>query len=287
MRGAIAALLGIPLERVSVKASSGNGMTGFGRGEGVFASAVVLVEAPVIVAGFHPVAAALAERPEAVEALLLQEGRRDGRVRELERTAREKGIPVRVVPREELDRTAGKAHNGVAARVATREYDPIEEALGGEPGSRLVLFLDEVTDPGNLGSILRTAAAAGASVVLPERHSAGLNESVSKASAGALERVKVARVGNAARFLEDVKDDRFWVLRCLAGRRAALGRRPDRGRRLLPRGRGPGPPAADARDVRPARGDPDGRRGRFDERRRLGGRPPLRGAPAAPGEEPA
>ena len=131
----------------------------------------------MIVAGFHPVAAALAERPEAVEALLLQEGRRDARARELERTAREKGIPVRHVPREELDRTAGKAHNGVAARVATREYDPVEEALGGEPGSRLVLFLDEVTDPGNLGSILRTAAAAGASVVLPERHSVGLNES--------------------------------------------------------------------------------------------------------------
>lgn len=165
----------------------------------------------MIVAGFHPVAAALAERPEAVEALLLQEGRRDGRARELEQTARAKGILVRHVPREELDRTAGKAHNGVAARVATRDYDPIEEVLGGEPGSRLVLFLDEVTDPGNLGSILRTAAAAGASVVLPERHSVGLNESVSKASAGALERVKVARVGNAARFLEDAKTDRFWV----------------------------------------------------------------------------
>ena len=165
----------------------------------------------MIVAGFHPVAAALAERPEAVEALLLQEGRRDARARELERAAREKGIPVRHVPREELDRLAGKAHNGVAARVATREYDPVEEALGGEPGNRLVIFLDEVTDPGNLGSILRTAAAAGASVVLPERHSVGLNESVSKSSAGALEKVKVARVGNAARFLEDAKRDRFWV----------------------------------------------------------------------------
>ncbi|HMM36384.1 MAG TPA: 23S rRNA (guanosine(2251)-2'-O)-methyltransferase RlmB [Thermoanaerobaculia bacterium] len=165
----------------------------------------------MIVAGFHPVAAALAERPEAVEALLLQDGRRDGRARELERTAREMGIPVRFVPREELDRAAGKAHNGVAARVATRDYDPLEEALAGEPGTRLVLFLDEVTDPGNLGSILRSAAAAGASVVLPERHSVGLSESVSKTSAGALERVKVARVGNAARFLEDVKKDRFWV----------------------------------------------------------------------------
>jgi len=87
----------------------------------------------------------------------------------------------------------------------------LEEALAGEPGTRLVLFLDEVTDPGNLGSILRSAAAAGASVVLPERHSVGLSESVSKTSAGALERVKVARVGNAARFLEDVKKDRFWV----------------------------------------------------------------------------
>ena len=118
---------------------------------------------------------------------------------------------MRLVAKEELDRFAGRAHNGVAARVAEREYDDVEDCLAGEKGGRCVLFLDEVTDPGNLGSVLRTAAAAGASVVLTERHSAGLNEAVSKASAGALERVRVGRVVNAARFLEQAKAAGFWI----------------------------------------------------------------------------
>jgi len=165
----------------------------------------------VIVSGFHPVREVLERRPRAVEALLVQRGRKDARVAEIEEFAREKGVSVRIVAKEELDRAAGRAHNGVAARVAEREYDDVEECLAGEKGSRCVLFLDEVTDPGNVGSVLRTAAAAGASVVLTERHSAGLNETVSKASAGALERVKVGRVVNASRFIEEAKEAGFWI----------------------------------------------------------------------------
>lgn len=164
-----------------------------------------------VVSGFHPVREAIEGRRQAVEAVLVQRGRKDARVAELEALARGAGIPVRVVPREELDRLAGRAHNGVAARVAEREYASEEECLAGEKGKRLVLFLDEVTDPGNLGAILRTAAAAGASVVLPERHAVGLTPTVSKASAGAIERVRVARVGNVAQFLERAKKAGFWV----------------------------------------------------------------------------
>ena len=165
----------------------------------------------MIVSGFHPVREVLERRPRSVEALLVQRGRKDARAAEIEELARGKGVPVRIVAKEELDRAAGRAHNGVAARVAEREYDTAEECLAGEKGTRCVLFLDEVTDPGNLGSVLRTAAAAGASVVLTERHSAGLNEAVSKAAAGALERVKVCRVVNAARFLSAAKGAGFWV----------------------------------------------------------------------------
>ncbi len=165
----------------------------------------------MIVSGFHPVREVLEKRPRAVEALLVQRGRKDARASEIEELARGAGIPVRLVAKEELDRFAGRAHNGVAARVAEREYDAVEDCLAGPKGSRCVVFLDEVTDPGNLGSVLRTAAAAGASVVLTERHSAGLNETVSKASAGALERVKVGRVVNAARFLEQAKEAGFWI----------------------------------------------------------------------------
>jgi 23S rRNA (guanosine2251-2'-O)-methyltransferase len=165
----------------------------------------------MIVAGFHPVRETLKGRPKAVEAVLLQSGRRDRRTQEIEFLARGAGVPIRQIPREELERLAGRAHNGVAAQVAERDYDSLEDALSGEKGTRLVLFLDEVTDPGNLGSILRSAAAAGASVILPERHASGLTETVSKASAGALERVKVARIGNAAQFLRAAKDAGFWV----------------------------------------------------------------------------
>jgi 23S rRNA (guanosine2251-2'-O)-methyltransferase len=165
----------------------------------------------VIVSGFHPLREVLERRPRSVEAVLVQRGRKDARVAEIEKLARGKGVSVRVVAKEELQRAAGRAHNGVAARVAERDYDTAEECLAGEKGSRCVLFLDEVTDPGNLGSVLRTAAAAGASVVLTERHSAGLNETVSKASAGALERVRVGRVVNAARFIEQAKGAGFWI----------------------------------------------------------------------------
>jgi 23S rRNA (guanosine2251-2'-O)-methyltransferase len=165
----------------------------------------------VIVSGFHPVREVLERRPRSVEVLLVQRGRKDARAAEIEELARGKGVSVRIVAKEELDRAAGRAHNGVAARVAEREYDDAEECLAGEKGSRCVLFLDEVTDPGNLGSVLRSAAAAGAAVVLTERHSAGLNETVSKASAGALERVKVGRVVNAARFIAQAKAAGFWV----------------------------------------------------------------------------
>jgi 23S rRNA (guanosine2251-2'-O)-methyltransferase len=165
----------------------------------------------VIVSGFHPVREVLERRPRSVEALLVQRGRKDARAGEIEELARTRGVPVRIVAKEELDHVAGRAHNGVAARVAEREYDAVEACLAGEKGTRCVLFLDEVTDSGNLGSVLRTAGAAGASVVLTERHSAGLNETVSKASAGALERVRVGRVVNAARFLAQAKEAGFWV----------------------------------------------------------------------------
>jgi 23S rRNA (guanosine2251-2'-O)-methyltransferase len=165
----------------------------------------------VIVFGFHPVREILERRPRSVEAVFVLRGRRDARAAEVEELARSHGVAVRTASREELDRMAGRGHNGVAARVAARDYDPVEECLAGEAGTRTVIFLDQVTDPGNVGSVLRTAAAAGAAVVLPERHAAGLTEAVAKASAGALERVRVGRCGNAAQFLEEAKRLGFWV----------------------------------------------------------------------------
>ena len=165
----------------------------------------------MIVSGFHPVRQVLKERPRSVETLWVLRARRDARAAEIEELARSAGVAVRPVGREELDRLAGRAHNGMAARVAARDYDDVEECLAGAGGTRTVLFLEQVTDPGNLGAILRTAAAAGVAVILTERHSAPLGETVSKAAAGALERVKVGRVGNAGQFLMRAKEAGFWV----------------------------------------------------------------------------
>ncbi len=234
----------------------------------------------MIVSGFHPVREVLEKRPRAVEALLVQRGRKDARAGEIEELARGAGVPVRLVAKEELDRFAGRAHNGVAARVAEREYDDVEACLAGPKGGRCVLFLDEVTDPGNLGSVLRTAAAAGASVVVTERHSAGLNETVSKASAGALERVKVGRVVNAARFLEQAKAAGFWIYGA-AMDGESLWKVDISGDAVLCLGsEGDGSEAPDAGNVRSVDFDPHEPGGRIPERLGGGRSPALRVGPA-------
>ncbi len=150
--------------------------------------------------------------------MFLARGQKDARLREIHELARGAGVSVRLVGQDELDRLVREEpgertarHQGIAAKVAERPYAEAADCLAGEKGWRLAILLDEVTDPANLGSVLRTAAAFGASVLLPERHTVGLTASVVKTAAGAIERVKVARIGNTARFLEDAKAAGFWI----------------------------------------------------------------------------
>ena len=183
----------------------------------------------------------------------MQRGRKDARAGEIEELARQKGVPVRIVAKEELDHVAGRAHNGVAARVAEREYDDVEACLAGEKGRRCVLFLDEVTDPGNLGSVLRTAGAAGASVVLtgaalgwPER------DGLEGFRRGA--RAREGRPGRQRRAVSGPgQGGRFLGLRRRDGGRKPLRRRHFRRRRPLPGVRGRRPPAPHEGDLRSAR----------------------------------
>src|SRR4051812_8029472 len=123
--------------------------------------------------------------------------------------ARRASIPVRFEPRSALDRLAGSsAHQGVVAIGAARQYADLEHAAAGQ----LILVLDGVEDPHNLGAIVRTAHAAGASaIVVPERRSAPLTETVERAAAGALEYLPVARVTNITQTLERLKEKRFWI----------------------------------------------------------------------------
>jgi 23S rRNA (guanosine2251-2'-O)-methyltransferase len=133
------------------------------------------------------------------------------RLQEIVDLCRTASIPVRFEPRNSLDRmAAGTAHQGVVAVGASYRYRELEDVI---EGARMLVLLDGVEDPHNLGAIIRTAHAAGAdAVIVPERRAAGLTEVVAKAAAGALEHLPVVRTGNLNRTLEILKEKGFWTL---------------------------------------------------------------------------
>ena len=166
----------------------------------------------MILTRLHPIEEAVRTRPREIEFVLFDSERRDRRINDLKRLCRESGVQVRYGNRSAVDRMAGAPHQGAVARLAVRGYLPPESALEGPRGSRLLLLLDEVQDPQNLGAVLRVAEAVGAGVVVPERGSAPLSEAVARASAGAVERVAVIRVGNLRRFMDLLKGSGFRVV---------------------------------------------------------------------------
>ena len=162
-----------------------------------------------ILIGVHPVVEALrANRP--LDRILIAKGAGGARIQEVVDLARQNATPVRFENRDALQRLAGSStHQGVVALGAATKYAEYDESTG---GARLVVVLDGVEDPHNLGAIIRTAHAAGASsILIPERRAAGLTETVAKAAAGALEHLPVARVTNINRTLEDLKKRGFWI----------------------------------------------------------------------------
>lgn len=152
-----------------------------------------------------------------LEKLLVAEGVAKGSVAVLLKNARERGIPVQYVPRNRLDRlTAGANHQGVVAEAAAYRYARLEDLFrrAEERGeSPFFILLDGIEDPHNLGSILRTADAAGAhGVIIPKRRAVGLTYAVGKASAGAVEHVPVVRVTNLPRTAEELKEAGLWII---------------------------------------------------------------------------
>jgi len=123
--------------------------------------------------------------------------------------ARRASVPVRFEARAALDRLAGTpAHQGVVALGAAQKYADLDTVAAAE----LLVVLDGVEDPHNLGAIIRTAHAAGAgAVIIPERRAAGVTDVVAKAAAGALEHLPVTRVTNVNRTLEDLKQRGYWI----------------------------------------------------------------------------
>ena len=150
-----------------------------------------------ILSGIHPVAEALRAK-HSLERLLVAQGAGGPRLQEIIDLARRASIPVRFEPRAALDRLAGtSAHQGVVAMAAAQRYADLD----GVATCEMLVVLDGVEDPHNLGAIIRTAHAAGAgAVVIPERR-----------AAGAIEHLPVVRVTNINRALEELKQRGFWI----------------------------------------------------------------------------
>src|SRR5580658_9878564 len=161
-----------------------------------------------ILSGIHPVAEALrANHP--LDRVLVAQGAGGPRLQEIIDLARRASVTVRFEPRSALDRLAGtSAHQGVVAMGAAKKYAGLDEVAS----SDLIVVLDGVEDPHNLGAIIRTAHAAGAgAVIIPERRAAGVTDVVAKAAAGALEYLPITRVTNINRALEDLKEKGYWI----------------------------------------------------------------------------
>ena len=146
-------------------------------------------------------------------------GRGGARVPEVLALARERGVRVRRVPEEALERDSHRGvHQGVVADLGDGRKYTIEDLVRGAPGNSLLVVLDGIEDPHNLGAILRTADAAGADgLVRQTRRSAALGGAAAKASAGAVAHVKIAEVVNIARALEELKALGVWTVGLVAG----------------------------------------------------------------------
>jgi 23S rRNA (guanosine2251-2'-O)-methyltransferase len=160
-------------------------------------------------AGIHPVREAL-RAGRALDRVHLVRGAGGPRLQEIIDLCRQQRVPVRFESRETLDRMVkGLPHQGVVAFAAAERYASLDDVL---PAARMLVILDGVEDPHNLGAVIRSAHAAGASaVVIPERRAAPLTETVAKAAAGALALIPVVKVGNINRTLEQLKEKGFWV----------------------------------------------------------------------------
>jgi len=170
---------------------------------------------PRVVFGFHAVLARLRADPGSVIEIFLDESRNDARARDLAAVAERAAVRVIRVPAKRLDGFyGGGRHQGVVARVDVKSAaDSIDDVLDAVSGPALLLVLDGVTDPHNLGACLRVANAAGAhAVIAPKDRAAGITPAVSKVASGAAEATPYVMVTNLARTLDELKEREIWVV---------------------------------------------------------------------------
>lgn len=154
---------------------------------------------------------AIKSSPRRVNKILIQKETGKGKITEIVKFATGKHIPLLFVPKRKLD-GMDRSHQGAIAFFSPKEFSSLEEIIGSSKCPFLVL-LDGIEDPQNLGAIIRTADGAGVDgIILPERRSVGLTDAVFSVSAGALEYVRVTRVKNLSRTMDDLKRKGVWIV---------------------------------------------------------------------------
>jgi 23S rRNA (guanosine2251-2'-O)-methyltransferase len=162
-----------------------------------------------------PVLETLRAERRRVDKILIADGAQESRVAEIIDLCRERGIAWNRVPRDSFAKHVEPGANtqGVLAFTASAAYATVDEILDSAKDPALVVVLDGVEDPRNLGAILRAAECAGVDgVIIPERRSVGLTDTVAKSSAGAVDYIRVAKAGNLNRLIEELKARNIWVI---------------------------------------------------------------------------
>ncbi|MEH7223796.1 23S rRNA (guanosine(2251)-2'-O)-methyltransferase RlmB [Bacillus sp. JJ1566] len=165
--------------------------------------------------GKNPVIEALKSERD-INKIWIAEGSNKGQMNQITSLAKERNVMVQFVPKKKIDQMVEGNHQGVVAQVAAYEYAEVDDILAvaeKRNEAPFIILLDELEDPHNLGSILRTADAVGAhGVIIPKRRAVGLTATVAKASTGAIEYIPVARVTNLARTIDELKDRGVWIV---------------------------------------------------------------------------
>ncbi|MFC5559539.1 23S rRNA (guanosine(2251)-2'-O)-methyltransferase RlmB [Ureibacillus thermophilus] len=167
-----------------------------------------------IIAGKNPVLEALRSGRE-INKIWISEGVKKSGIKELLDLARERGVFIQYVPKKKIDQLTNANHQGIAASVAAYKYaelDDLFQVAKERKEDPFFIILDELEDPYNLGSIIRTADAIGVhGIIIPKRRSVGLTATVAKASTGAIEHVPVCRVNNLAQTVDELKERGLWI----------------------------------------------------------------------------
>lgn len=165
--------------------------------------------------GRNPVLEALRSERD-INKIWIAEGSQKGQMQQIIGIAKERQVLVQFVPKKKIDQMSDGNHQGVIAQVAAYSYAELDDLFARAEERNeapFFLLLDEIEDPHNLGSIMRTADAAGAhGIIIPKRRAVGLTATVAKLSTGAIEYIPVARVTNMARAIDDIKERGVWIV---------------------------------------------------------------------------